>query len=96
MTEESALRTIKKIILEFVDQKTHQLFLFGSRASGQARKFSDFDIGIKGKEPLSLKTIALIKEVLEDSDLPFEVDVIDLAGATEKFKKMALTKHKKL
>lgn len=96
MTEESALRTIKKIILEFVDQKTYQLFLFGSRASGQARKFSDFDIGIKGKKLLPLKTIALIKEALEDSDLPFEVDVIDLARATEKFKKMALTKIKKL
>jgi len=72
------------------------LFLFGSRANGQARKFSDFDIGIKGKKPLSLKTVALIKEALEDSDLPFEVDVVDMAGAAEKFKKLALTKIKKL
>lgn len=96
MTEQSALRIIKKIILGFVEQKTHQLFLFGSRANGKAKKFSDFDIGIKGAKPLPLKTIALIKEALEDSDLPFEVDVVDLARATEKFKKLALSKVKKL
>ncbi len=96
MTEENALRTIKKIILKFVDPKTHQLFLFGSRANGKARKFSDFDIAVNGKKPLPLKTLALIKETLEDSDLPFEIDVVDLARTNKKFKKLALTKIKKL
>ena len=40
---------IKKIIFQFLNPKEYQVFIFGSRAKGKAKKYSDYDIGILGK-----------------------------------------------
>lgn len=92
----NAQRIIKKIVYDFVDPNEYEIFIFGSRAMGTAKKFSDFDIGIKGKKPLSFKTLASIKNALEESDLPFTVDVVDFSLTSRNFKKNALKKIKKL
>ena len=89
-------KKIKKIIFQFLTPNECQLFIFGSRATGKAGKFSDYDIGILGKKPLSLGTLALIKEALEDSDLPVRVDVVDFSSVSSEFKKVALSEIKEL
>jgi len=89
-------KKIKQILLEFLDPKDYRFFVFGSRASGTAGKFSDYDIGILGKTPLSFETLALINEALEDSDLPFRVDVVDFSLVSPGFKKVALSEIKEL
>jgi len=43
-------KEIKEIIFRFLDTKKYQVFIFGSRATGKAKKFSDYDIGIWGKK----------------------------------------------
>lgn len=87
---------IKEIICKFLEPEEYKLFVFGSRATEQARKFSDFDIGISGRKPLSFRKIALIKEALEESDLPFKVDIVDFKMVSPEFKKEALSKIKEL
>lgn len=89
-------KKIKEIIFKFLDSKDYRLFIFGSRATGKAGKFSDYDIGILGENPLSFGTLALIKEALEDSSLPVAVDVVDFSSVSSDFKKVALAKTKKL
>jgi predicted nucleotidyltransferase len=89
-------KEIKKIIFQFLDPKDYQVFIFGSRAKGKAEKFSDYDIGIIGKKALPFRVMALIEEALEESDLPYKVDVVDFALVPESFKKVALSKIKKL
>jgi len=87
---------IKEIIFKFLNLQEYQLFIFGSRATHQAEEFSDYDIGILGTKPLSLKTLGLIKEALEESDLHVRVDVIDFSLVSPEFKKVALSRIKKL
>ncbi len=53
------------------------IFFFGSRVDGTARKSSDLDVLLKGSAEIPLGAIALIRERLENSDLPFSVDLLD-------------------
>jgi type I restriction enzyme S subunit len=79
-----------------LNPKEYQVFIFGSRATGKSKKFSDFDIGIWGKKPIPSHLVALIEEALEDSDLPYKVDIVDFSLLPTKFRKVALSKIKKL
>lgn len=54
-----------------------EIYFFGSRVDGTFHKGSDLDVLLKGKQVLDLGKMALVKEVLEDSDLPFNVDLLD-------------------
>ncbi len=49
---------------------------FGSRVTGQARLYSDLDLVIMGEEGVPDQTMAELRVDLEDSDLPFRVDVV--------------------
>ena len=96
MNSKTAEKFIKETIFRFLDPKQYQAFIFGSRATGKAKKYSDYDIGIIGKKPIPSATKVLIEEALEESDLPYKVEIVDFTQVPEKFKKIALTKIKKL
>src|SRR5690242_18574188 len=52
-------------------------WVFGSRATGRARPYSDLDLAIDAGRPLTLDEIAGLTEAFSDSDLPYKVDLID-------------------
>ena len=87
---------IKRIIYRFLNPKEYQVFVFGSRATGKAKKFSDFDIGILGKKSVPSIAKFLIEEALEESDLPYKVDIVDFSLVSNNFRKVALSKIKRL
>jgi len=62
------------------------VWVIGSRASGSAIKTSDLDLAIGGDEPLSLDVLGKLREAFSDSDLPFFVDLVDLAATDEGFR----------
>lgn len=92
MSEGKILNTIKAIIKKHIPDKNYQVFLFGSRAEGTNRKFSDFDIGITGKIPVDWGTLGLIEEELENSDIPYNIDVVDFMQVGNDFKRIASQK----
>jgi hypothetical protein len=94
--ENEVLKEIKKIIGKYIDLKKYDIFIFGSRVDGKARKFSDYDIGILGKKVLPFDKMALIKDELEESDLPYRVDVVDFRLVSKDFREVALLKIKKI
>ena len=51
--------------------------MFGSRATGRARRYSDLDLAIDAGRPLALDEIAGLTEAFSDSDLPYKVDLAD-------------------
>lgn len=53
-------------------------YVFGSRAHGGARQYSDLDLALEWDCALGLDTIGQIAEALSESDLPFKVDIVDL------------------
>ena len=63
-----------------------EVVAFGSRATWTAKDYSDLDLAVMGKEPLSLRTASALDEALGDSDLPFKVDVVDWARIDDGFR----------
>ncbi|WP_363331010.1 nucleotidyltransferase domain-containing protein [Desulfonatronospira sp.] len=62
-----------------------RVYLFGSRASGKARLFSDCDIGIEPLQNLPVGHLSRLREKLEESHIPYAVEVVDLSLANEEF-----------
>jgi predicted nucleotidyltransferase len=56
------------------------IYLFGSRARGEASPYSDIDIAIKGNRPLK-RELTQVRFAIEESELPYKVDLVDLAQA---------------
>ena len=64
--------------------KTHKVYVFGSRAVNNARKFSDLDLCIDG-ELLNMEKIATLKDAFSESDLPYFVDVVQKLQLSDAF-----------
>jgi type I restriction enzyme S subunit len=62
--------------------------LFGSRANGTAKPYSDIDLVILGDELLPVTTMRILRDAFDDSDLPFQVDLVEWAGTSEQFRKV--------
>lgn len=65
---------INRLVVQPLNAAGGQVFVFGSRARGDQRKFSDLDLLIKG--PVSSQLISLIREELEESRLAIKVDLV--------------------
>jgi len=64
--------------------------LLGSRASGKAKKYSDWDLGLtRGSDSLSTKDYLRLKQIVSDlaENLPRSVDLVNLDGAPAWFLK---------
>lgn len=59
-------------------------YLFGSRATDQYHDVSDYDIGVLASRDIS-RELGTARELLETSDIPFTVDLVDLGAASEEF-----------
>ena len=68
-----------------------RLYLFGSRARGDAARASDIDIAILPEAPLEPGTLARIRDALEESTIPYPVEVIDLSSVNDTFRRKVLT-----
>lgn len=82
---------LHQIVRKHLPDPAYRVFIFGSRAEGTNRKFSDVDIGILGPRPVPNQTLFKIEDELEESDIPYLVQVIDFATVEEKFKKIAMS-----
>ena len=89
--EKKYIKIIKDIVLYCIDPSEHLVFLFGSRAKEKNNKSSDVDIGIMGKKPIG-KIYYKIVDKIEESIVPYKVDIIDFSMVEEKFKKIAMKK----
>jgi len=72
------------ILQKYVPQ--YEVWAFGSRARGQAKKFSDLDLPIMTDQPLTLDVSAGLGDEFSESDLPWKVDIVDWACTSESFR----------
>ncbi len=61
------------------EQQSLQAWVFGSRATGHARPYSDLDILISSPKQLDWQTRVDLTDAFEASALPFRVDVVEEA-----------------
>jgi predicted nucleotidyltransferase len=80
----SDLHIVRQILAQHVPGLP--VFVFGSRATGRARRRSDLDLAIGGDAPLGRRIKANLRYAFDESDLPIEVDVVDLTDATGIFR----------
>jgi len=74
------INELKEFLKEFFKNYDVKIYLFGSRARGDFRKYSDIDIAVESKEDIRDKIIEL-KEILEESNLIYKVDIVELKKA---------------
>ncbi len=60
--------------------------VFGSRATGVAKPWSDLDLAILGNQPLSFTDMAALRMAFAESDLPFRVDLVDWSDVSDAFR----------
>ena len=63
------------------------VWAFGSRTFGRAKRRSDLDLAVGGTERLPAGVRSDLADAFDESDLPIEVDVIDLHDITPSFRK---------
>jgi len=63
-----------------------RVYLFGSAATGALRASSDIDVAIEAPEPLPAALLSRLREALEESTIPYEVDVVDLGTVDPEFR----------
>lgn len=74
----------------------YRVHLFGSRARGSHRPFSDVDLLIDGSEQLSLALLGELRERLELGPLPFKVDLVEWSSLAESYREEVLAARKLL
>lgn len=92
MTESQIETQIKKIVFKYFPPTEYKVFLFGSRAGGRSRRWSDWDIGVKGSRSAPMGALTRAEEELENSDIPVNVEVTDFNHVDQKFARLALSK----
>lgn len=76
--------TVKRILHKHVNNA--EIRVFGSRLNENIKKYSDLDLAIVAREKITLKVMTRMKEELEESDIPFRVDIIDWHEISDDFK----------
>lgn len=59
--------------------------VFGSRAGGPVKRFSDLDLVIEADQVLPLTLLSTLAEAFDESLLPFKVDLVDRRAVSDEF-----------
>lgn len=83
---------IKSAVLKYLSPVEYEIFLFGSQATGKQKRWSDFDIGVIGKNNQSIPSRVRydIELELDRLNVPFIVDLVDFSTVEDAFKRVAL------
>lgn len=75
---ESELKFVDEAVVQILKQHKARIFLFGSRANGKHRKFSDIDLLFweDPQFPIPSTLISQILTHLEDSNFAYKVDLV--------------------
>ncbi len=77
-------KLVEGIIKTHANDQHYHVYVFGSRATGRAQKYSDVDIALMGEAPIPPKVISTLAEAFEESSIPYFVDIVDCAKASDK------------
>jgi len=84
------LNTVKTLALKHIPNDEYAVFLFGSWARNKQSGGSDLDIGVLGNKPLPARIKFELELELEESIVPYNVDIVDFSQVDETFRRVAL------
>jgi predicted nucleotidyltransferase len=81
-TRARALERVREITLRVLADRDVRVYLFGSSVTGRLRRSSDIDVAIDPLRVLPPALLAELRERLEESEVPYDVDIVDLSAAS--------------
>lgn len=85
-TRERAIAELRRIVLDALGDRAAAVYLFGSHARGDVRHASDIDIAILPRTDLPRGFFAELVDTIEESTIPYDVDLVDLREVTPAFR----------
>lgn len=82
---QAILAMVRELVLNGLGNLDARVYLFGSWARGQQRPSSDIDVAIEAVHGVPQSTLIMIRDSLEESRVPYRVDIVDLAKAGREF-----------
>jgi len=80
----------RRIVLDILRQQLPRgtrIWVFGSRVTGRARRYSDLDLALDAGRPLTVDETAILRETFDECDLPYRVDIVDWHAIGDDFRK---------
>ena len=81
-TRARALERVREITLQVLGDRDVRVYLFGSSVTGRLRRSSDIDVAIDPLRVVPSALLAELRERLEESEVPCDVDIVDLSAAS--------------
>ena len=81
---------LRDAVVDFLSNENVRIFLFGSRARGDNAVVSDVDIGVIPGEGFRKEKLVLLREFIENLNVPYKVEIIDFSEVSEQFRAEAL------
>lgn len=88
--ENKYLAKLKNLVLSLLRDEKVKIVLFGSRARNDSNIGSDVDIGLLPYGEFDRRKIFLLKEKIEDLNIPYKVEIVNFRETSEEFKKEAV------
>lgn len=73
------LARVREIVLAGLADRDVEVYLFGSFARGDEKHYSDIDVALDARHPVSASLRMAISEALESSTIPRRIELIDLS-----------------
>ncbi|HET8687193.1 MAG TPA: nucleotidyltransferase domain-containing protein [Methanosarcina sp.] len=87
---QKSIQDLKSLVFETLKEENVTIILFGSRARGDFSRVSDIDIGVLPGKNFDRRKLVFLKERIENLNIPYKVDLVDLSRVSEVFKEKAL------
>lgn len=81
---------LRTLLNEFFSDSNVTIYLIGSRARKDHGRYSDVDIGLLDTQVIAEHKLALLREKIENSHIPYQVDIVDLNTVSENFRNKAI------
>lgn len=81
---------LEELLVKPLNKMGAKVWIFGSRARGDQKKFSDIDILFESSHEISLGQLSQLREALEESDLPYKVDIVNVHDLADSYRNNVL------
>jgi len=80
-TRKQAIEELRRMVLHALGTHDAEVWLFGSCARGEVFQHSDIDVAILARNELPPGFFSDLAERVEESVIPYDVDIVDLRSA---------------
>jgi uncharacterized protein len=82
----ASVAKVREMVVAALAETNADVWLFGSCARGDAGHLSDIDVAVETATPLPIDLLARLREALEESTIPYRVEIVDLGDTDRRFR----------